>query len=181
MKTTLTAIAALMIAVSPLAAQTNTPAPSAISFASQQSQNEVLGTDFWGTDVVTKDGQKIGDINNLVFDPSGRISQAVIGVGGFLGLGQKEVAVPLDSLKSEVRENKHVLIIDSTKEQLQAAPAYKTLNDQAFNQRIAEWRGKATESWNQAKDRAGKAYEDTKSQVRDATQPTNTPAPRPTQ
>jgi len=112
-----------------------------------------------------------------VFEQSGRISHAVIGVGGFLGLGQKEVAVPLDSLKSEVRNNKHVLIIDASKEVLKAAPAYKTLNDQAFNQRIANWRGKATEAWNDAKTRTSKAYEDAKTQMKDATQPSTPTEP----
>jgi len=166
MKTTLTAVAALMIAVSPLAAQTTTPAPAApITFIEQQTNDEVLGTDFVGTPVLSKDGQQIGKIANLVFDKDGRIAIAVIGVGGVLGIGEKEVAVAFDSVKSDTKDNKHVFTVDATKEQLKAAPAYKTLNDQAFNQRVAEWRQKAAESWKQAKEKAGQAYEQAKEKV----------------
>src|SRR5262249_50958947 len=121
MKTTLAALTALMIATSPLAAQTAT-AP--LSFADRQNSSEVLGTDFIGTPVTGNDGQTLGKITNLVFDQEGRIELAVIGVGGFLGLGEKEVAVPFDAVKSGEANNKQVFVLDATKEQLQAAPAY---------------------------------------------------------
>ncbi len=175
MKTMMTAAAALIIAVSPLAAQT----PSSLNFIAQQSQTEVLGTDFTGTEVVSKDGQKVGTVDNLVFDQTGRMSTAVIGVGGFLGVGKKEVAIPFDSLKSDLKNNKHVFVVDATKEQLTAAPAFKTLNDQAFNQRIADWRGKATESYNQLKQRASKAYQDTKATVKETVNKELAPTPTP--
>ena len=161
MKTTLTAVAALMIAVSPLAAQTP-------SFVAEQNQSEVLGTDFVGTPVVSKDNQQLGKIANLVFDQTGHIELAVIGVGGFLGIGEKEVAVPFDTLKSEVVNNKHVFSIDLTKDQLKAAPAFKTLNDQARQELIAKWRTKAEQSWADLKSKAGKAYEDAKERVNEA-------------
>jgi len=176
MKTTLTAVAALTIAFSPLAAQTNSPGATTLSFVDQQNQTEVLGTDFMGTTVMTKDGQKVGDIANLVFDQNGRIELAVIGVGGFLGVGQKEVAVPFESLKSDMKNNKHVFVVDATKDQLNAAPPYKTLNDQAFNQRIAEWRTKAADSWTQLKDKAAKTYDEAKTRVNEARQPADQPA-----
>ncbi len=171
MKTTLTAVTALLIAVSPLAAQTNTPAQAPLSFVEQQNPSEVLGTDFVGTPVVTKDGQQIGKISNLVFDQDGHIELAVIGIGGFLGIGEKEVAVPFDALKSEVVNNKHAFTVDATKEQIKAAPAYKTLNDQAFKERVANWRAKASQSWADLKAKAGKAYEEAKERVNEARQP----------
>ena len=124
MKTTLAAVAALMIAVSPVAAQTPT-APTPLSFVDKQNNTEVLGTDFIGTPVNTKDGQQIGKISNLVFDQEGRIELAVIGVGGFLGIGEKEVAVPFDAVKSESVNGKHVFVVEATKDELKAAPAYK--------------------------------------------------------
>jgi sporulation protein YlmC with PRC-barrel domain len=163
MKSTLTAVAALAIAISPLAAQT--PSQSAVTFVNQQSQSEVLGSDFIGTPVTAKEGQQIGKISNLVFDQDGRIELAVIGVGGFLGIGEKEVAVPFESLKADVANNKNVFVIDSTKEELQAAPSFKTLNDQKFNERLADWRAKASKSWAEIKTRAEKAYNDAKTRV----------------
>ena len=176
MKTTLTAVAALMIAVSPLAAETP-------NFVAEQSQSEVLGTDFIGTQVVSKDNQPLGKIANLVFDQNGHIELAVIGVGGFLGIGEKEVAIPFDVLKSETHNNKHVFAVDLTKDQLKGAPAYKTLNDQARQELIAKWRSKAEASWTDLKAKAGKAYEEAKEKVNEArekaTAPKSEPAPEP--
>ncbi len=161
MKTTLTVIAIAMLAASPLAAQSHAP----ITFASQQNQSEVLGTDFVGTPVTTKGGQQIGKISNLVFDADGRIELAVIGVGGFLGIGEKEVAVPFDALRADRVNNRHVFVIEATKEDLQAAPSFKTLNDQRLAERLADWRAKAAKSWAEIKARAEKAYDDAKARV----------------
>lgn len=171
MKRMLTAAAVLAIAISPLAAQTNEPAPSAVSFADKQTPSEVLGSDFIGAPVTTRGGQKIGSISNLVFDQDGRIELAVIGVGGFLGIGAKEVAVPFESVKPELANSKHTFVIDATKEQIEAAPTYRTLDDQALSQRVASWRAKAAESWAKLKRDATKAYEDAKARVNETQQP----------
>ncbi len=159
MKTTLTAVAALMIAISPLAAQTTTQAPA---FVAQQQNSEVLGTDFVGTPVVTKDKQQIGKISNLVFDHTGHIELAVIGIGGFLGIGEKEVAVPFESLKGDKVNDKDVFLIDATKEEVKAAPTYMTLNKQAIAERLSTWRERAKQSWTDLKEKAGKTYEEAK-------------------
>src|SRR5208282_683907 len=121
--------------------------------------------DFIGTPVNDVSGQQLGKIANLVFDQNGRIELAVIGVGGFLGIGEKDIAVPFDAVKSEVVNGKHVFVIDATKAQLTAAPAYKTLNAQALNERMKEWREKAQASWTDVKGRTSKAYEDAKEKV----------------
>ncbi|MGO9171705.1 MAG: PRC-barrel domain-containing protein [Rhodomicrobium sp.] len=164
MKTTLAAVAALMIAVSPATAQTPT-------FMDMQNNTEVLGTDFIGTPVNDKSGQQIGKIANLVFDQTGRIELAVIGVGGFLGIGEKDVAVPFDAVKSDVANGKHVFVMDATKDQLTAAPVYRTLNAQARAERMKEWREKAQASWTDIKARTSKAYEEAKEKVEGPTTP----------
>ena len=164
MKTTLAAVAALMIAVSPAVAQTPT-------FMDTQNNTEVLGTDFIGTPVNSKDGQLLGKIDNLVFDQNGRIEFAVIGVGGYLGIGEKLVAVPFEAVKSDVAGGKHVFVIDATKDQLKAAPTYQTLNAQALAGRMKEWREKAQANWSDIKGRTSKAYEDAKEKMQEATKP----------
>ena len=73
--------------------------------------------------------------------------------------------MPFDAVKSEVINNKHVFVVDVTKDELKAAPPFKTLNDQAFNQRMAVWRVKAGQKWSDIKGRASKAYEDAKARV----------------
>ena len=169
MKTALAAMTALLVAASSVAAQTTTSTP--LSFADKQSNSEMLGTDFIGTPVTGKEGQQLGKISNLVFDQQGRIELAVIGIGGFLGIGEKEVAVPFEAVKSGEINNKHVFTIDATKEQLQAAPAFKTLSAEAFQKRMADWRTKAQQSWTDIKDRASKTYGEAKDRVEQSNKP----------
>ena len=96
---------------------------------------------------------------------------AVIGIGGFLGIGEKHVAVPFDDVKSEVDNNKHVLVVDATKDQLMAAPAFKTVSGQALNERLKDWRTKARESWTNIKSQAEKMYGDAKQRLDETTEP----------
>jgi len=168
MKTTLAAVAALMIAVSPAGAQT-------LTFMDTQNNTEVLGTDFIGTPVNGKDGQPLGKIDNLVFDQNGRIELAVIGIGGYLGIGEKVVAVPFEAVKSDVANGKHVFVIDATKDQLKAAPTYETLNAQALAVRMKEWREKAQASWTDIKSRTSKAYEKAYEQAKEKVEGTTAP------
>lgn len=169
MKATLAAVTALMIVASPAAAQTAAPAP--LNFVEQQSDSEMLGSDFIGTPVNTKDAQPIGRIANLVFDKDGSIELAVIGIGGFLGIGEKTVAVPFDALKPEKVNGQQVFTVDATKDQITAAPAFKTLSGQAFNERMKDWRAKARESWTNLKSQAAKMYGEAKQRLEESTQP----------
>jgi sporulation protein YlmC with PRC-barrel domain len=168
MRTTLAALAAMMMAASPAAAQTNAPATP--SFSDQQNKSQVLGTDFVGTPVETKDGQQIGEIANLVFDQEGKIELAVIGIGGFLGLGEKQVAVPFNTVKSQIADNKHAFVVDATKDQLMAAPAFKTLDVQTSNERMNEWHAKALQRWSDIKKHASQMYEEAKERVEETGQ-----------
>ena len=52
-----------------------------------------------GVDVYNNDNEKIGDISEILLDTSGKVSGVIIGVGGFLGLGQHDVLVPMEQLK----------------------------------------------------------------------------------
>lgn len=52
-----------------------------------------------GLDVYNDANEKLGDINELILDKDGKISAVVIGVGGFLGMGEHDIAVSMDKLK----------------------------------------------------------------------------------
>jgi sporulation protein YlmC with PRC-barrel domain len=52
-----------------------------------------------GVDVYNDNNEKIGDIQELIVDKSGKVDNVVLGVGGFLGMGEHYVAVPMDKLK----------------------------------------------------------------------------------
>ena len=52
-----------------------------------------------GVNVYNDNNEKIGDINELIIDKSGKVDNVVLGVGGFLGMGEHYVAVPMEKLK----------------------------------------------------------------------------------
>jgi len=52
-----------------------------------------------GVNVYNDNNEKIGDINELIIDKSGKVDNVVLGVGGFLGMGEHHVAVPMEKLK----------------------------------------------------------------------------------
>ena len=84
------------------------PTPSA-KFINSQRQDQFLASKFKGTDVIGSDDKKIGDVSDILFDKDGKIEAYVVGVGGFLGIGAKDVAlapsafqiVPGDKSKNE--------------------------------------------------------------------------------
>lgn len=91
--------------------------------------NAMLVTRIIGSSVFTPAGENIGDINDLIFDNNGTIQAAVVGIGGFLGMGEKDVAVPLSRI-SAVRDDTNAikLTIQASREELDQAPAFdKTL------------------------------------------------------
>ena len=52
-----------------------------------------------GLNVYNEANEKLGDINELLVDKSGKINAVVIGIGGFLGMGEHDIAVSMDKLK----------------------------------------------------------------------------------
>ena len=78
----------------PAVAQTAKP-----DFITKQDQTEWRASKLVGVNVYGTDNQKIGDINDVLVDRDGNAKAVVIGVGGFLGMGEKNVAVPFKSLQ----------------------------------------------------------------------------------
>ena len=74
-----------------------------------------------------KDWDDVGEVNDVVLDWDGSVKAVVLGVGGFLGIGEKDVAIEMASLR-KVREtndsNDWFLVVNSSKELLTNAPAY---------------------------------------------------------
>jgi hypothetical protein len=84
-------------------AQTASPQSANKSEAKPANYQEMRST--WrsskliGLNVFNNQNEKIGDINELVVGKDGKIAFAIVGVGGFLGMGEHDIAVPLDKLK----------------------------------------------------------------------------------
>jgi sporulation protein YlmC with PRC-barrel domain len=65
----------------------------------QMPPDLMRGSQLMGIDVYGADNQKIGDIDEVLVDRQGKIHGLVVGVGGFLGIGQKDVAIPFDQVQ----------------------------------------------------------------------------------
>lgn len=94
-------------------------------FMSAQTANEWLTTEIIGRQVQNAAGEEIGKIDYLIVNESNQVVAAVIGVGGFLGIGRKPVAVKLDAISRKRTDAGVELIANLTEEALEAAPAFK--------------------------------------------------------
>jgi sporulation protein YlmC with PRC-barrel domain len=94
--------------------------------ASQQS-SQWLASKFQGTDVVGSDDKKIGDVNDVLFDQNGQIQAYVIGVGGFLGMGSKDVALAPSAFTVVKGDgsNADKLKLSMSKDELKQAQAFE--------------------------------------------------------
>jgi hypothetical protein len=63
-------------------------------------------------------------VTDLIVDNNGDVTTAVVSVGGLLGVGKKDVAVPFEDLKVASRDGKDWLVLNRTTEDLKIAPAY---------------------------------------------------------
>jgi len=82
-------------------------------------------TDWYKQDVYDPRQSKIGKVDDMLVDKSGKVTGLVIGVGGFLGAGEKDVIVPFDSVKSEKKNDKWYLTLDATTDSLKGAPGFQ--------------------------------------------------------
>jgi sporulation protein YlmC with PRC-barrel domain len=116
---------AVLVAPPPGLAQTNVGAKVG-AFVTVQPAGQSLASRFIGQPVVNDGGERIGNISDLLFDGSGRIVNVLIGVGGFLGIGEKSVAVPFTALSVAADANgKRVVKAALSRDQLKAAPAFR--------------------------------------------------------
>ena len=157
LKTLMMSAAVSTLMVSGALAQANSPtispaAPAAKAEAAPVDSAKFIqaqGTDQWvfskfkGTDVIGPDNAQVGDVNDVLFDKSGKIIGLIVGVGGFLGIGEKSVAidmsafqpVPADTGSSSAGGNSAVsssndptnvkLKVSWTKDQLKSAPDFQ--------------------------------------------------------
>ncbi|MBK8162318.1 MAG: PRC-barrel domain-containing protein [Gammaproteobacteria bacterium] len=101
------------------------------------SISPVRASSIIGTDVVNPDGENLGDVKEVVIDPStGKIAYAVVAFGGFLSMGEKLFAIPFSAFTYDVEDNDYIL--DVTKEELKEAPGFDANH----------WPSMADEKWN---------------------------------
>jgi hypothetical protein len=117
----------------PAATPSVSPAPTAstaagkANFVTKQTSDQWLASKFKGTDVIGADEKKIGDVSDILFDKDKKILAYIVGVGGFLGIGAKDVA--LDPASFQTVPGKDAsdfkLRLSMTKDELKAAPTFE--------------------------------------------------------
>src|SRR5438309_1558505 len=88
--------------------------------------NDMTVTHWYKQNVYDPSDSKIGEIMDVLMDKEGKVSALIIGVGGFLGAGEKDVAVPFNSVHVTTKDNnKSYLVMNSTKDALKNAKGFK--------------------------------------------------------
>lgn len=123
-----TAIATL-IATGAAVAQTTAPAPAADAPMEAAPQPQVkhaeghLASNLIGETVYNGSGEgaeNIGEVKDLVLDSEGNIQAIVVGVGGFLGIGEKQVALQYDLVEWTEMDGEEYIVVETTREALEA-------------------------------------------------------------
>jgi sporulation protein YlmC with PRC-barrel domain len=113
-----------------MAAQALAPAANAPALGTAiVSADKVTGTklvsanDFIGKTVYSRADENIGKVHDVILSENG-VQAVVLSVGGFLGLGSRDVAVSLASIDIAKDGSSTKLVVDATKDQLESAPVY---------------------------------------------------------
>jgi sporulation protein YlmC with PRC-barrel domain len=122
------------VGTAPQAAPEATTAPAAgttgptQTIIPEQKETEVLAEDLVGANVFGPDGKKVGTVEDLILDEQKKVTGVVVGVGGFLGIGKKQVGLNWQQAKVEdIPDSKTKrIMINLTKADLEAAPDFKT-------------------------------------------------------
>ena len=96
-----------------------------IIFKGQTASQSLAGQQLIGTKVIGKDGVSIGAIDDLILRGN-QVEGVIVGVGGFLGVGEKKIGVQMRALKISTTDGKTTVSLPgATKEMLAAVPAYQ--------------------------------------------------------
>jgi len=137
-------IAVLALAALPAAAQQATqgptapPAPTAppspptgvvattnnpnLAVATLKLENGARASKIIGAAVQNEQNQRVGTVDDLIVAPDDKVTMAIVSVGGFLGVGDKLVAVPWQQLKAE---GDHLVLPGASKDTMSAAPGFR--------------------------------------------------------
>jgi len=111
-----------------LPARPGSEAPAKVTYLTNARDDWTsIGTspnEYTNQDVYNAAGENLGTIRDLLIGPDGKAAAAVINVGRFLGIGDKEIAVPFAALRVEKQGDSRRIVIDAMKEGVQAAPTF---------------------------------------------------------
>jgi hypothetical protein len=112
---------------SPSSSET-TPSPTAPGTVTwyQRASDDWPASELIGSDVRNVAGETIGDVNEIILANDGNVRAVVIGVGGFLGMGERDIAVSFASLKiARDKNDQEMIVVDATRDSLSSAPLWE--------------------------------------------------------
>jgi sporulation protein YlmC with PRC-barrel domain len=115
------------LALAALVAGATIDAASAVQdtqFVTTVPSDALTVSTYYNEDVYDAQNNKIGDVNDILLEKDGRVSAVIVGVGGFLGVGEKDVAVPFNALEVTEKDGDRYLVMNATKESLEKAPGF---------------------------------------------------------
>ena len=91
----------------------------------------LLVSNLIGATVYSQDNQSIGDINDIILSPQGQPKQVIVGVGGFLGMGEKDVVLDISKLQIALMDDGKVKVVTQTsQDELKNMPAFTSQSNQ---------------------------------------------------
>src|SRR6202044_1348686 len=122
----LVSVLTLLASSAAFAADTSTMSPSSpAGLMTTMPGDAVTVTNWYKQNVYDSSNNKIGEIEDVLVDKSGKITAVIISVGGFLGMDTKDVAAPFDAVHPTMKDNKWWLTMNASKETLKSAPGYR--------------------------------------------------------
>lgn len=118
-----TAVALALLGGTALANEARTDAKAQAPGVTVAATSAVSADKIIGKSVVNAANDKIGEVESILTDKNGNARFAILGVGGFLGIGERTVAVPYRQL--QISGNADRIVLNSSKDQLAAMPAYR--------------------------------------------------------
>ena len=154
MRTSATVLVVGLLIATPALAQDTTA--TGVTFIEKQGEEQDLASRFIGTPIVNTTGETLGKVNDLVMNTEGQVEAIIIGVGGFLGVGEKNVGVPFSQLaRIEGAEGEAELVLDATQGDLTDAPEFLTADNKSLSltKRLRERAGQLSEQAKQTYDK----------------------------
>jgi len=87
-----------------------------------QASKTLVASELIGADLHSNVGEDLGSVDDLVVGDKGQMSYLIVSTGGFLGIGDKQIAVPFDSAK--ISEDGDTVYVAATEESLEQAPSF---------------------------------------------------------
>ena len=126
-KLAIAAAVAMTVTGAAVAQQTTTDAaaPATTEVLTTLPRDVTTVTNYYKQNVYDHSDAKIGQISDVLLNKEGKVNAFIIGVGGFLGVAEKDVAVPFDAVHATQKDGKWYLTMNATRDALKSARGYK--------------------------------------------------------